>query len=99
LRAHDRPDLLPDRLAERVGLRHREASHVDGDLERLLLVEDDPERLLKDRLQIGMEVLHGSLAVLSRGVLQVHSLAERARPVERDERHDVLEPVGAKLLA
>ena len=91
------PDLLAHGLAERVGLPHRIPGQRHGDLHDLLLVDDDPVRRPEDVLQIGVGVGHGLAAVLALGVLDMHVLPERARPVQRVQRHQIFEPVRCEL--
>ena len=90
-------DLLPHGLAEGVGLSHRVSGQADGDLHHLFLVHDDAVGRPQDVLQVGVRVRHGLAAVLALCVLDVHILAERPGPVQRDQSHEVLEPVGGEL--
>ena len=59
---------------EAVRIGRAEAGHVDGHLHDLLLVEDDPEGLLQDGLQRGMQVGH-RLEALAAAQVGVHGVA------------------------
>ena len=82
-------DLLADRLAEIVGLGRREAADVLGDLHRLLLVDRDAEGEAGDRLEARVDVRDRLEPVLAARV--DGDVLHRARPVEGDERDQVLE--------
>ena len=86
---HQRVDLLADRLAEVVRLGRREAGEVLGDLHVLLLVDADAVRVRCERLQALVEVGDRLLLLLAARVDR--DVRHRARPVERDERDQVLE--------
>ncbi len=64
-------------------------------LHYLFLIDDDPISLRQDRLQRGMEIGDLSLAVFAGDIIGY--LRHRARTVEGDHCHDVIEAVGAKV--
>ncbi len=82
-------DLLADRLAEIVGLGRREARQLLGDLHVLLLVDADPVGRAGNRLQARVGEGHLLLPVLALRV--PGDVGHRARPVEGDERDQILE--------
>ena len=82
-------DLLADRLAQRLGLGRREPGELLGDLHVLLLVDADPVRERRDRLQALVEERDRLLPGLPARV--DGDVRHRPRPVERDERDEVLE--------
>ena len=92
LRVHLRPDLLAHRAAQQVGLAERIAGEHLRDLHHLFLVDDDAEGLAQDRLELRMDVVRLLAAVLARAIGR--DVGHRARPIERDQRDDVLEAVG-----
>ena len=88
---HLAADFLAHRAAQQVGLAERIArEHLRG-LHHLFLVDDDAVGLAQDRLELGMDVVRLLHAVLARAVGR--DVRHRARPVERDQRDDVLEAV------
>ncbi|VCU09306.1 hypothetical protein RHODGE_RHODGE_02480 [Rhodoplanes serenus] len=92
LLVHLGADLLAHGAAQEVGLAERVAGQHLGDLHHLLLVDDDPEGLAQDRLELGMDVVGALLPVLAGAVGR--DVGHRARPVERHERHQILQPIG-----
>ena len=88
--------LLADRLAQVVGLRAAEPGDVLGDLHRLLLVEDHALGGLEDRAQPVVGIGDQLGVMLAAGVRR--DLVHRARPVQRVERHQVVELVRLDLL-
>ena len=64
--------------------------HLRG-LHHLFLIDDDAEGLAQHRLELGMDVVGLLHAVLARAIGR--DVRHRARPVERDQRDDVLEAV------
>ena len=93
LRVHLRLDLLAHRAAQQIGLAERIARQDLRDLHHLFLIDDDAERLAQHRLELGMDVVGLFLAELARAIGR--DIGHRARPVERDQRDNVLETVGA----
>src|SRR5436190_10468206 len=93
---HQRVDLLADRLAQVVGLARREAGDLLRDLQVLLLVDARPVRDAGDRLEPRVDVGDLLLAVLAARVDR--DVLHRARPVERDERDQILEDGRLDLL-
>ena len=85
-------DLLAHRAAQDVGLSQTVARQVFGDLLDLLLIGDDAERLLEDRLQQRMRVFDLLFAELARAI--DGDIGHRARTIERDQSDQVLEAVG-----
>ena len=87
--------LLAHRLAQQVGPAQREAGHLLGDLDHVLLVDDEvvrrPEDLLERLGQLGVDGRGRLAAGLAHRVVGVAVDAHRARAVERDGRRDVLE--------
>ena len=96
LAGHDGLVLLAHGLAQDVGLAQRVAGHHLGDLQHLLLVDDDAVGLLQDRLQHLVQAVDGLLAVLPVDVGR--DVVHGARPIERGHGHDVLEAVGLEAL-
>ena len=88
---HFRADLLAHRAPQQVGVAERIAGHDLGDLHHLFLIDDDAERFLQDRLQHGMKIFRLLLAMLARAVGR--NIRHRPRPIQRDQRDDVLETV------
>ncbi len=84
-------DLLAHGAAQQVRLAQRIAGEDLRDLHHLLLVDDDPERLLEHRLDLGMDVF--GLRALVLAVAIDRDVGHRPRAVERDQRDDVLEAV------
>ena len=82
-------DLLADRLAEIVRLGRCEAGQLLGDLHVLLLIDAQAESRSRDRVEALVGEGHLLAAVLARGVGR--DVLHRARPVEGDERDQVLE--------
>jgi hypothetical protein len=95
LLGHQLADLLAAGLAQVVGLGERVAGELLRDPHHALLVDHQAVRVAEDLLGVGVEVLDRLAAVLAVGVVVVHVRRHRAGPVERDERGDVLEAVGA----
>ena len=93
LGVHLRLDLLAHGAAQQVGLAQRIAGQDLGDLHHLFLVDDDAERLLQHRLHQGMDVIGRRVAVLHRAIQR--NVGHRTGTVERHQRDDVLQPVGA----
>ncbi len=88
---HDLPFLLADRLAQQVRLRQRVARHPLRDPHHLLLIDEDPQRLLEDRLQLGQGVAHARGAVSPAHVFLDGSGVQRARPVKGVQSSEVRE--------
>ena len=88
-RRHQLVDLLADRLAQVVGLGRAEAADLLGDLHRLLLVDRDAVRRAGDRLQARVD--EGDLLLARLPLRVVRDVLHRPRPVERDERDQILE--------
>ncbi len=87
--------LLPDRVAERVGLRTGEAAEGHGRGHDVLLVDEDPVRPLQERLEQRMQVRHRLLAVLPADVGR--DVVHRPGAVERDHRREVEDRRRAEL--
>ena len=85
-------DLLAHGAAQKIGLAERKAGKDLRGLHHLLLVDDDAEGLLQDRLELGMDVVRLLHVVLARAIGR--NVRHRARAIERDQRDDVLETVG-----
>ena len=60
-------------------------------LHHLFLIDDDAEGLAQDRLELGVDVVGLLLAMLARAIGR--DVRHRPRPIERDQRDDVLETV------
>ena len=95
LRVHLRLDLLAHGAAKQIGFRQRIAGEVLADLLDLLLIGDDPEGLFQDRLQARVKIFDLLLAELARAIGR--NVRHRTGPIERDQRDQVLEPVGAHI--
>ena len=95
LRVHLGLDLLAHRPAQDVRLRKGIAGEIPGDLLHLLLIGDDAEGLLEDRLQDRMGVLDLLLSKLAGAIGR--DVGHRAGAIERNQRDQVLEPVGPHL--
>ena len=93
LRLHLLADLLAHGATQQVGFAERIAGEDLRRLHHLLLVDDDAEGLAQDRLELGMDVVGLLASVLARAIGR--DVRHRARPIERDQRDDVLEPVRA----
>ena len=93
LRLHLLLDLLAHGAAQQVRFAERVAGQDLRRLHHLFLVDDDAERFAQDRLELRMDVFRLLVAVLARAVGR--DVGHRAGAVERDQRDDVLEPVGA----
>src|SRR5260221_306185 len=65
LRLHLLLDLLAHGATQKVGLAERIAGQHLGDLQHLLLVDDDPEGFAQDRLELRMDVIGPLGAVLA----------------------------------
>ena len=92
LLVHLGADLLAHGAAQQVGFAERIAGKLLGDLHHLFLVDDDALRLLHQMIDLRMDRGDLLLAVLARIVGR--DVLHRARPVERDQRDDVLDAVG-----
>ncbi len=86
-------DLLAHRAAQQVGVTERVAGHHLRDLHHLFLVDDDAEGFLQDRLEHRVQIFRLLVAMLARAIGR--DVRHRARPVQRDQRDDVLEAVRA----
>ena len=95
LGAEDGRLLLADRVAERVGLGAGEAAERDRGGHDVLLVDEDPVRLVEVRLEQRVEVGDRLLAVLAADVGR--DVVHRARAVERDHRREVVDRRRAQL--
>jgi hypothetical protein len=88
-------DLLAHRAAQHVGLAQRIAGERLRDLHHLLLIDDDAEGLLQDRLDLLVHVFRLFAPELSRAIGR--DIGHRARTVERHQRYEIHEAVGAHL--
>ena len=95
LRVHLGLDLLAHRPAQQIGAAQRIAGQHLGDLHDLLLVDHDAVGFLQDPLEHRVQVVRLLQPVLDRDVAR--DVLHRPRPIERDDRDDVLEPVGPQL--
>ena len=95
LGVHLRLDLLAHRAAQHVGLPERVAAEDLRDLHHLFLVDDDAKRFLQHNLDLGMQIIRLLLAELAGAVGR--DVRHRTRPVQRHQRDDVLEAIGAHL--
>ena len=89
LRVHLGADLLAHRPAQQVGGAQAVAGHLLRDLHHLLLVDQDPVRLLQDVADLLVRALP-RLAVLALAV--VGNIGHRTRPVQGARRDQILEP-------
>ena len=90
---HDLGVFLPHGLAQHVGLPHREAGERLRDAHHLFLVRDDAVGVGQDRLELLDLVGHLDLAVLARDEVVHHAAAQRAGPVQRVQRDQIVEPL------
>ena len=95
LRVHLRFDLLAHGAAKQIGFGQRVAGKILADLLHLLLIGDDPEGFLQDRLQARVEILDFLLAELARAIGR--DVRHRTGTIERHQRDQILEPVGAHI--
>ena len=93
LRLHFAADFLAHGAAQQVGLAERIAGQDLRRLHHLFLIDDDAVGLAQDRLELGMDVFGRFEPLLARAIGR--DVRHRPRPVERDQRDDVLEAVGA----
>ena len=89
LRSQDRRLLLADRVAQRVRLGSGEATERDRGGHDVLLVDEDPVRLLEIWLQERVEVGHRLLTVLASDVGR--DVVHGPRAVERDHGGQVVD--------
>jgi hypothetical protein len=82
-------------IARRKILAEAVAGKVASDLLHLLLIGDDAECFLENRLKLGMQIFDALFAELTRAI--DGDVRHRPRPIQRDERDEVLEPVGAHI--
>ena len=75
----------------------REAGQHRRDAHDLFLVGDDAVGVREDRRELRQLVLDLGLPLLARDVVVHHPALERAGPVERVERDEVVEPLGLGL--
>ena len=85
-------DLLAHGAAQQVGPAERIAGQDLRDLHHLFLVDHDAVGFLQDRLEHRMQIVRLFVAMLAGAVGR--DVLHRAGPIERDQRDDVLEPVG-----
>ena len=85
--------LLTHRLAQVVGIVHRESCEHVGDLHHLFLVNDDAVGGVEDRFESRMKIFNLFTAVFAVAVQIVHTGSEWAWPVESQYRDHVLEPI------
>ncbi len=91
--------LLRHDPSQLVGLSHRVAGDLHGDLHDLLLVDHDPVGIREDVLQVvGCGYVTGRRPCLRSAYSMCMPGAERPRTVQRVQGHQVLEPVGLELL-
>ena len=90
---HLAADFLAHRATQQVGFAERIAGENLRRLHHLFLIDDHAEGLAQDRLQLGMDVVGLLHAMLARAVGR--DVGHRPRPIERDQRDDVLEAVRA----
>ena len=91
LLVHLGADLLAHGAAQEIGFAQRVARQRLGDLHHLFLVDDDAVGFLEAALQGGMRVDRLFLPVLNGAIDR--DVRHRARPVQRNERDDVFQPV------
>ena len=91
---HDVLDLLAHGLAQDIGVGQGEPGQLDGDAHDLLLVDDDPPRLLEDGLELGELVGRPLGVVLAVDEFVGHAALERPGPVEGVQGDEVPEDLG-----
>src|ERR1700737_485286 len=79
------------RSPETVGCGAREAGAFHRDLQDLLLVEDDAERLLEDRFQTRVDVHHRLSALLTPEVRMHRITLDRSRADDGDLHDEIVE--------
>ena len=88
---HLTANFLAHSAPQKVGFSERVAGQDLRGLHHLLLIDDDPESLAQHRLELGMNVI-GLLPSVLAGAIG-RNIRHRSRPVERDQRNDVLKSV------
>ena len=96
LRRHHLRLLLPHRLPHHVRLAQRVAGEALGDLQHLVLVDDDAVRVREDLREVGVRVLDRLVAVAGADVRR--DVRHRPRPVERHHRADLSHALRLQLL-
>ena len=92
LLVHLGADLLAHGAAQKVGFAERIAGQLLRDLHHLFLVDDDALRLGDQMVDLRMD--RGDLLLAMLAGIVGRDVLHRARPVERDQRDDVLDAVG-----
>ncbi len=82
--------------AEAVGAAGLHAGDVHRDLDDLLLVEDHPKRVAKDRLEQRMGVCDDLTTLLAPDVGMHRVALDRSRPDDRDLDHEVVEVLRSR---
>ena len=88
---HDVGVLLAHRLAQDVGFAEREAGQHVRDAHHLFLIGDDAVGVGENRLELRQLVLDLGLPLLPRDEVVHHPAAQRAGPVQRVQRDEVVE--------
>ena len=94
---HDLRVFLAHGLAQHVGLSEREAGQRLRDAHHLFLIGDDAVGVREDRLELRKLVLDLGLALLARDPVVHHARLERAGPIQRVQRDQVVETLGLGL--
>ena len=94
LRGHFLGLLLAHGAAQDVGFAQRIAGQAVGDLHHLFLIDDDAVGFFQDLLQLRKIVGHLLAAVLAVDEIVDHAALDRAGPVERVQRAQVLDARG-----
>jgi len=88
--------LLAHRATQQVGAAQRIAADDLRHLHHLLLVDHDAVGLFQNRLDARVRILHGFATVLARA--EARDQIHRTRTIQRNQRDDVLETVGLRVL-
>ena len=89
---HLRADFLAHGTTQQVGFAERITGHELRDLHHLLLVDDDAEGLLQDRLEHRMQIFRLFVTMFAGAIGR--NVRHRAGAIQRYQRDDVLEAVG-----
>ena len=93
LRLHFLADLFAHGAAQLIGLRQRIAGEHLRDLHHLFLIDDDSVGFPQNGLELWVNVIRAFERMFTRAISR--NIRHRAGPIQRDQRDDVLETIGA----